>query len=122
MTGVVNADLDSVIRLRVTGASGVNETIDFVLDTGFSGGLSLPTAMIRRLGLPLSHETVVILADGSEIKCDVYRGSVEWDGRPTLVAVYTTDGDALMGMQLLRGHRIIIDALPGGRVTIAPLP
>lgn len=122
MTGEVNADLDAIVRLRVTGPGGTGETFGFVVDTGFSGGLTLPIATIERLGLRLSHETIAILADGGEIRCDVYSAEVDWDGQAILVTVDASGGDRVIGMSLLSGHRITIDAVPDGRVTISPLP
>ena len=33
-----------------------------------------------------------------------------------------TGGDPLIGMALLEGYRLTIDAVDGGRVTIEPIP
>jgi len=47
---------------------------------------------------------------------------VVWGGKPRSVGVHAIDGDALLGMSLLYGSRLLIDVIDGGPVTITPLP
>ena len=58
------------------------------------------------------------LADGSVIAVDVYEATVLWDGQARTVRVHSADGDSLVGMALLYGYRLIIDAVNGGQVII----
>ena len=50
--GVVNAAYEAVIRLTVQGPSGQEQDIEAVIDTGFTGFLSLPSGVVVDLGLP----------------------------------------------------------------------
>ena len=42
ITGVVNADHEATIQLVIQGDHGQQETIEAVIDTGFTGSLTLP--------------------------------------------------------------------------------
>ena len=71
MEGYVSAR-HALVPLIMRGANGQAE-VDFVLDTGFAGFLTMPLTEIDTLGLPYSHPTFAHLADGSIIVLDVYR-------------------------------------------------
>ena len=49
--GIVNARLQATIRLPVQDAGGNPQDIEVVIDTGFSGSLTLPPPVIAGLGL-----------------------------------------------------------------------
>lgn len=49
--GAVNAALEAVVPLTVQGAAGRAHEIEAVIDTGFSGFLTLPSALVAVLGL-----------------------------------------------------------------------
>jgi predicted aspartyl protease len=50
--------------------------VDAVIDTGFTGFLSLPTAIISTLNLPWAASDIVTLSDGSETLFDLYIATV----------------------------------------------
>jgi hypothetical protein len=52
MTGVVNADLEPLLRLTVRDAGSRPHDVEVVIDTGFNGFLTLPPTLIAALGLP----------------------------------------------------------------------
>jgi predicted aspartyl protease len=52
ITGVVNASREATIRLPVRDASGREQVIEGIFDTGFNGSLTLPPVLIATLGLP----------------------------------------------------------------------
>ncbi|MDE2736209.1 MAG: hypothetical protein OXI72_17565 [Gemmatimonadota bacterium] len=51
ITGIVSADYEAVIRLKVQGPIGQEREVDAVVDTGFNGFLTLPPRLITPLGL-----------------------------------------------------------------------
>jgi predicted aspartyl protease len=51
ITGVVTANHESMIPLVVPGAHGQRETIDALIDTEFTGSVTLPPMLITVLGL-----------------------------------------------------------------------
>lgn len=96
--------------------------VEAVVDTGFTGHLALPPALIGELSLPLRGSRDSFLADGSRVSLDAYRVGVEWDGRVRVVPALAAEGGPLMGMSLHRGHEIRIEAVDRGEVQNRALP
>lgn len=99
--------------------------VEAVVDTGFDGELTLPRGLIRRLGYPYAGFTRGTLADGSVVRFDYHEGRVLWHGgeeRAVVVLAAGEAGDPLVGMALLRGSRLTIDAVPGGAVRVEEPP
>ena len=116
--GVVNAAYEAVIPLTVRGPAGQTQDIEAVIDTGFTGFLTLPSGVVVELGLPFVNTGLATLADGSEATFDVYRATVLWDGAPRYVRAYAADAAPLAGMRLLDLHNLNIDVKTGGSVVI----
>jgi clan AA aspartic protease len=119
--GVVNARCEAMVRLRLKGPSGVQLEVDAVVDTGFTSSLTLPSQALDLLGLARQSGSRALLADGSVLHFDVYAAAVEWDGGWLPIMVSAVGEDALIGMQLLAGHKLAIEVVPGGLVEITPL-
>ena len=100
---------------------GRPQSVDVVLDTGFTGYLTLPSESISQLGLPSAGQRTFELANGELFDFQVYLGSVSWHGRPSDVLVLQSDSVPLLGMALLWGSRITMDALNDGEVAIEEL-
>ena len=116
--------IEAGVTLTVMGNGAGNEDIYFLIDTGFSGALALPIRIIARLNLPPSDDrgAKVTLADGSTETAGVYDAQVLWHGRLREVELLNLECEPLVGMELLRGSNISVDAAPGGVVAIAELP
>jgi clan AA aspartic protease len=93
-----------------------------VIDTGFTGFLSLPSISIAELELTWSYRDRGTLGDGSETLFDVYNASVIWDGNLREIEINSADTEPLLGMGMLRGYRLQVDTIPDGLVTIQALP
>lgn len=113
---------ESLIRLTVLGPRGRQHTIEAVIDTGYTGGLTLPPLIISTLGLRWRTFGRATLADGSMSYFDVYQAKVEWDGRVRSVLVDEFDATPLVGMALLRGYELRMQVRPRGKVTLKRLP
>ena len=116
--GTVNSLLEAAVTLTVGGAPGRESRVDAVIDTGYSGQLTLPPRLVAGLGLKLVGFSQARLADGSEVDFDVYGATVEWSGTAVYVAVDEVSAAPLVGMGLLRGHHLQINVQRGGRVLI----
>ena len=66
ITGVVDARRDATIRLPVRDANGREQEVVAILDTGFSGSMTLPPTVIAALRLPWRTRGLVIIANGTE--------------------------------------------------------
>ncbi len=84
--------------------------IECVVDTGFEGFLTLPTAIIAALGLPYIAPINANLADNSRITTNVHQGTILWHGVKRIIPVLTM-GRPLMGTALLEDYHLSIDFL-----------
>lgn len=124
ITGTVTArDLELIarIRLRVKGALGHEREIEAIVDTGFTGALTLPSSLISSPNLAWRSRGSAILANGGIDHFDKYAATVVWDGRPRRILVESADIEPLVGMRLLRGYDLHIQVTNGGSVKIERL-
>ena len=99
----------------------VNGNIEAVIDTGFTGFLTLSPTLIASLGFTWLGREQGVLGDGSLQVFDVYAATVLWDGYARTVATDAADSDPLVGMGLIRNHDLHIQVLEGGTVTVEAL-
>lgn len=109
---------EALIRLTVLGFRGAKLDIQAVVDTGFTGWLTLPPTVIAELGLNWRNFGRGVLADGSISEFDVYQARVIWDGRVRSVLVDEFAATPLVGMALLRSCELQIQVRARGKVTI----
>lgn len=103
------------------GGEEMSLEVEGVIDTGVDGELALPSETIRRLGYPYAGSAGGTLADGREVQFDYHEGRVLWHGVVRPVAVIAAEGQPLVGMALLRGSRLFVEAEPGGEVVVTEL-
>ena len=119
--GVVNLRREATLPLVVGNSSGQREVVDTVIDTGFDGFLSLPSEVITRLGLSWTISNPATLGDGSQTVFDFYTGTVIWDGQYRQVDIAASETEPLLGMGMIYGYRLQVDAIEGGTVKIEAL-
>jgi clan AA aspartic protease len=95
--------------------------VAFVIDTGFTGFLTLPQAIVAALNLPFLRRISANLADGSTIFLSVDIATIVWDGTLQDVEVLATGRQPLLGTLLLDGYQLTTNFEEGGTVTIDPL-
>jgi clan AA aspartic protease len=122
ISGVVNSNLEAMVRLRLRGPGGQEQEIDAVIDTGFNGFLTVSPVLVRQLGLTHLGQSRALLANGQEELLDLYEVTLLWDGPWQTVETDAADTDALVGMSLLYRYSVYIEAVEGGQVAIAALP
>ncbi len=119
--GRVNANGEATIYLLFPGIAGEEQTVEAIIDTGFTGYLSLPAVLIDRLDLSWAGRGQALLADGSLHVFDMYIGTVMWDGQQRTIEVDEAETEPLAGMGLLRGHSLRVDVVEDGIVRIEAL-
>lgn len=122
ITGIVIAYRQATIHLPVRGPAGQERGVEAIIDTGFDGSLTLPPALIATLGLAWRRRGRAMLADGSESLFDIHEATVVWNGVPRRIAVDAADTDPLLGMLLLHGYELTVQAVEGGSVLVKALP
>ena len=117
--------LDPWVEIFIEDGKGELRSCRVIVDTGFTGWLTLTPDLIQSLGLPKLRNQGAALASGSVEELPYYGGRVLWRGRLIPVGIYQTNHKPLLGMKLLEGSRLTVDAWDGGEVTIqeaAPSP
>jgi clan AA aspartic protease len=92
--------------------------IECVIDTGFEGFLTLPSAIVADLGLPYLININANLANNSSVETDVYLATVIWNGVERNVAVLAMGRRPLIGTALLEDYHLSIDFCEGGTVLV----
>jgi clan AA aspartic protease len=120
--GSVTSRKEITVPIQVRDITGSTFDIEPIVDTGFSGALTLPSAAIASLQLQLKSRTRTVMANGSVQTANIFVGTVVWDGRDRLVLVHEMDCHPLIGIKLLEDHQLRASIQPGGLVEIEELP
>ena len=120
MHGVVNQGCEAMLPI-VVGNKSQRQLVDAVIDTGFSGFLTLPLSITIALNLIWKGRDVATLGDGTSCIFDVYIATVIWDGQYRTIDINASETVPLIGMRLLRGYDLRIQTIEGGTVTIKAL-
>jgi clan AA aspartic protease len=120
MQGYVNKNCEATILVVVRNNDKL-KSINAVIDTGFTGFLSLPNEIITELDLSWSYRDRGTLGDGSEVLFDIYDAIAIWDGKSQEIEVNSAETDPLVGMSMLRGYRLQVDTIESGLVIITDL-
>lgn len=119
---MVNAAHEAVLTLTLYGPTGQARQIEAVVDTGFTGFLTVAPALAMELGLDFRGTSRATLADGSEVTFSSFGIAVLWDGRTRYVEADAADTTPLVGMRLLESHSVYLEVEKGGRVVIEAWP
>lgn len=119
--GTVNHRNEAVVPLRLRGPSGIEIDIDVVIDTAFTGLMTLPSAIISALNLTFRTYMATILGDGTTLQLNVYDVELEWDGVWISARASEIGKSALIGTELLAGHDLFIEFVSGGVVDITKI-
>jgi clan AA aspartic protease len=120
--GTVTDEGEAMLHLVVLADQGQALQAEVVIDTGYTGTLTLPLDLISKLRLPLSGKSRGVLADGREITYETYDGTVIWHGQQLEIRIDAVNSDPLLGMGLLYGSKLTIEVVEGGEVVIRELP
>jgi clan AA aspartic protease len=119
--GSVNESREAIVQLAVLDKDQKYQMVKAVVDTGYTGCLILPRSLIVSMGLTCYAQQEGLLGDGSIHLFNVYESSVIWDGQVRMIEINDSEADPLIGMGLLEGYELRIEAIPGGTVTIQAL-
>jgi len=114
--GAVNAVYEAVVTLPLQRPEGRTRGIQYAIDTGYAGNLTLPTAVVADLRLSFSHIGWAFLANDDVASFDLRGVIVLWHGQPRHIKAEATGSIPLVGMRLLDRHNLNIEVESGGRV------
>ena len=116
--GAVNAFREAVVALHLQGPEGRTRDIEAVVDTGYSGFLTLPASLVAELALPFAYLGQALLANDDEVTFDVHDVTVIWDNQQRHIKADATGSTPLVGMAMLDNYNLNIEVVSGGRVVI----
>ena len=120
-SGAVTDTRKPLVPITVLDSRNNPHTIQFVLDSGFTGQLLLPNRYLDRLGLSVSEWIDARPATGVFVRVPYTEATVIWQGTRRQAQILQLDSEPLVGMEFLWNYRITIDAIANGPVTITPL-
>jgi clan AA aspartic protease len=110
--------LQARLNILICVEVGTNLEIEFVVDTGFEGFLTLPADTVRELGLPFIAKIQANLADNSKTAVNAYAIKIIWNGIERDVIVLAMGFRPLLGTALLEDQHLSIDFYEGGTVLV----
>ncbi len=116
MTAGLGTGLEATLSVAIRLPDHRELLIDFVVDTGFAGALTLPSEAVAAIGLPFLQEIVANLADDSEVRVDVHWATIIIDGHETDVQLLAMGKRPLLGTALLSGREFVAQFVDGGLV------
>jgi len=121
ITGVVSVDREAVMQLEIIDGLGARSALSAVVDTGYTGWLTLPPDLIAKLGLMWIGKGHGALADGTSFVTYRYNATIIWDGQPISIQVDSLDSDVLVGMSLMYGYEFLMPIVDGSTFTLRNL-
>ena len=119
--GVVNSTREAVIQIAIVGEQKQLKSLPAIIDTGYTGDLTMPKSIILELGWLRLGVQEAILGDGSSHDFEVYAGMIIWDGNFKRVEVNASTNGSLIGIGLVEGWKLEIEAKAGGDVKLTQL-
>ena len=95
--------------------------VEFVIDTGFEGEITLPIKVVEALGLKYAQPIYANLADNVRKEVKAYVGLIKWFGKERKVLVLAMGLKPLLGTMLLDLNDLHIEFKENGSVDIIPL-
>ena len=122
MEGTVSSSLQPLLPLKIYAPTDMGLEVIALIDTGFSGCLTLPIEEIKAMELAFDRRETYTVGDNEDVLFELYTGAkVRWHKSEKDVVVMAVDGEAVLGMELMRDSRLMVEAKIGGRVQISTL-
>ena len=97
-------------------------SLDFVIDTGFNGYLTLPVQAVNAMNLPLYSSIPARFADGSEALLAIHLATVVWDDVEKVVPILASGYKPLLGTAMMEEYHLEIDFEDNGLVSLEKIP
>ena len=103
MIGNLNGSASPKITVELYGMLGNPQSFDAIIDTGFTGSVSMPIVKALPLGLTLFSTATFVLADNSKEGTFLCLGMAKIEGKEQPIVISLSKGnDILIGTEFLR--------------------
>ena len=120
ITGHINSKLEAIIAITIVAKDDKIREFEALVDTGYTGFLTLPLAILAELNLEIFASGRLTMADGHAVDVDLYQATILWDGQPRTIEVDALESEVLVGMSLLEGYDLHVHTVVDGQITINP--
>ena len=110
--------LEARVEIAIVDDSGISRPLEAVVDTGFTGWLTVPPHLASELGLVAAGSAQSTMANGLEVESVFCNAVVMWHAQSVNVLVDIMENVPLIGTDLLADCRLTIDWWDGGEVMI----
>ena len=122
MEGYVSSEpREPRLNVEIFDRSGGTIPLDVVVDTGFTGFMTLPDDIITACRLRQNRNSRLRLADGRIGQFESYLATILWHGKPVTISALAISGTPLIGMSLLWNSEVAISARENGRVSVSEI-
>lgn len=125
-TGSFGSSGSPELKIRISGMIGDGAEFNAVIDTGFTGFLSMPLTEAFPLGLLLFGTMNLVLADGStSFRLTAYGSiTIEDEKKSGIIVLEPSSGELLVGMDFLKrfNKTLLVSAGAVGVVTLFDTP
>ncbi len=115
----IGGALYPVCVVHLFGDNGVPARLETVIDTGFSGLMTLPDTTVEQMSLKKIGQARTYLADGIEREYDLYKVDVDWFGESRSIEVLCMGRFPLLGMAMMDGLDLRVRVEDGGAIALA---
>jgi predicted aspartyl protease len=112
MIGKLNGSASPKIIIELYGVFGKSQAFEAIIDTGFTGSVSMPIVKALPLGLTLFSTATFTLADNSKENTFLCLGTAKIEGQDKAVVISLSKGnDILIGTEFLKtfGAKLYLD-------------
>ena len=92
--------------------------IEHVVDTGFTGQLTLPASAVATMGLPFDRLEGILLANDSSEQVSFHLATIVWEGQEFVAEVIATGIRPLFGTELMDRKELVIQFDNEGLMTL----
>jgi len=123
-TGSFGSSGSPELKIRISGVVGEGAEFAAIIDTGFTGFLSMPLVEAFPLGLLLFGTMNLVLADGSTSFRLTGYGTITVEGEKQngVIVLEPASGEVLIGMEFLKRFNKTLVVVPGTSVVLLDLP
>lgn len=114
----IGGALYPVCVVHLFGYEGFPARLETVIDTGFSGLMTLPAKTVEQMRLPRIGEAWAFLADGIEREYALYKVDVDWFGELRPIEVLCMGRFPLLGVAMMEGLDLRVGIEDGGEIAL----
>jgi clan AA aspartic protease len=108
----------ALIPIVYRGSGQPDVSLEHVVDTGFTGELTLPPEAVKAMGFEFPYDEEIKLANDSREQVPVHVATIVWDGHEATTRVFAMGRRPLLGTALMDAKELVVQFADRGLVTL----